>query len=202
MHCAQVCPSGFASCNILCFAMDTVKNINGLPCIETLGNPRELGEYFIAIDDIDQFLKRVVCAVAAQGAEYIFSPVAYGPPALAPGRDLGNHILLEMDEAPGDAFFPDGLPGDLFRAVQKGGAIRVAKRVENCALPWGCGRDPIRLGYRGHKGHRSRTAIRWPVHRRRDRRAQYGSVDLCPDRRKHLKGRADPALLRVGESEG
>lgn len=55
MHCAQVCPSGFASCNILCFAMDTVKNINGLPCIETLGNPRELGEYFIAIDDIDQF---------------------------------------------------------------------------------------------------------------------------------------------------
>lgn len=119
MHCAQVCPSGFASCNILCFAMDTVKNINGLPCIETLGNPRELGEYFIAIDDIDQFLKRVVCAVAAQGAEYIFSPVAYGPPALAPGRDLGNHILLEMDEAPGDAFFPDGLPGTCFGPLKK-----------------------------------------------------------------------------------
>ena len=69
MHCAQVCPSGFASCNILCFAMDTVKNINGLPCIETLGNPRELGEYFIAIDDIDQFLKRVMYAAVAQGAE-------------------------------------------------------------------------------------------------------------------------------------
>lgn len=99
--------------------MDTVKNINGLPCIETLGNPRELGEYFIAIDDIDQFLKRVVCAVAAQGAEYIFSPVAYGPPALAPGRDLGNHILLEMDEAPGDAFFPDGLPGTCFGPLKK-----------------------------------------------------------------------------------
>lgn len=128
MHCAQVCPSGFASCNILCFAMDTVKNINGLPCIETLGNPRELGEYFIAIDDIDQFLKRVVCAVAAQGAEYIFSPVAYGPPALAPGRDLGNHILLEMDEAPGDAFFPDGLPGTCFGPFKK--AVQYASQRE------------------------------------------------------------------------
>lgn len=106
----QLVPTGFAYCNVCCFSMQTICEIDGNPAID-ISDLDGFGRYIVAIDNIAGFLGRLRDTVALHGFDCAFGPVEYRfPNLLDPGRNIGHTILLKSETLGLSSIFPENPP--------------------------------------------------------------------------------------------